>query len=114
MLESRELHKAASYLLHKVDWLDVPNEWKHHGLQDELNLDLILSFVEQHCPGYDSLYLVDQRENSRALARSELKSILLSIIGQSNFFLWNLELTRVIEFQKMGVLRLGAFAKVSQ
>ena len=107
MLESRLLHKTASYLLHKVDWFDLPNEWKHHGLNEELNFTLILSFVDQHFPHAEVLYFVDQRTNSRAIDRKELQDALDSLIGQSNFFLWNTEITKVIEFNEMGVLRLG-------
>ena len=114
MLDSRLLHKTVSHLKPKVNWLDGPlNDWKLHGLNEELNLERITSSIDNHFKA-GPIYLVNERTNSKAYTREELNNAVLKVIGKYDFTIWNIALDRVIEFNKIGVFRLGKSEHISQ
>lgn len=114
MLDSRLLHKTVSHLIQSVTWLDGPLiDWKYHGLDNDLNFERIRSAIDNHLKS-SQIYLVYNRTDSSAYNRNELESHLNGIIGCNDFTLWNIELTRVIEFNKIGVYRLGELELIGQ
>jgi hypothetical protein len=114
MLESRLLHKTVSRLRENVNWQDGPLiDWKYHGLEDELNFNLIHITIDKHLHS-NHIYLIENRTNSKVYNRQELDEKLIEIIGKVDFSLWNLELTRIIEFNKIGVFRVGELELISQ
>jgi len=107
MLDSRLLHKTVSHLVGKVVWENNPDEWIHVGLENSLDINLISITIKKHFPNEEQLYLVDERTNSIPYFRSKITNVLKTKIGKSKFYLWNLELNKVIEFSDIGVIRVG-------
>lgn len=99
-MDSRLLYSTTNALSHKLTW----NDWIHFGIQHENSYSIVQDNISSHF-GEEQMYLVYERNNSGELkVKIELFN---SILGTSNFFLWNTELTKAIEFNKIGILRVG-------
>lgn len=107
MLDSRLLHKTTSYLKSKIVWLDSPNEWMYHGINSELDVDRIVLLIHSFFIEQSNYYVLMERENSGTCTRDDLRTLLLTRIGKDNFQLWDLELKKVVEFDKIAVMRMG-------
>ncbi len=110
-LESRLIYSTANSLKFKLHWKKTNNEeWIHFGTGKNINFDLVHKSINEHFIGED-LFLVYQRTITGLLIEEQYQIIFKSILGNKNFFLWNKELTKAIEFNHVGLLRLGQLDK---
>jgi hypothetical protein len=102
-LDSRQLHIAARHLSATVSW---DKDWLYFGTGLEMKKELIREIVNRFLPD-DNLNLVDGRNNSGTHDRTAIEQQLEMLTGARNFQLWNESLNKVIEFNRIGVLRMG-------
>ena len=106
-MESRLLYKATEALSTKLNWLNSgTEEWIHFGTDEHVNRNLVNQKISEHFGG-ENLYLTFERTNSGLVSNSETQRLFTSILGVKSFFLWNIQLNRAIEFNRIGILRLG-------
>lgn len=102
-MESRELYKATEHLKNSISWNP---DWIHFGTAYEIDFNLIERTIKQLF-GSEDFYLVHERTNSRQIKNSRTTDEIKELLGNSNFQLWNLELSKAIEFNNIGVMRIG-------
>jgi hypothetical protein len=102
-MDSKQLYAAAEHLSSTVTW-DM--DWIHFGTKKEIKKDLIEDLIKDFLAD-EVLYFVHGRKDSREYKRAEFPHEIEQFLGQENFQLWNHLLTKVIQFDKIGVLRMG-------
>jgi len=102
-LDSKQLYIAVGHLSSLVTW---ESDWIHFGTEGEVKYKLIDEFVDKFLID-ESLILICGRQNSGRYNRTEIGDCIQKLLGQESFKLWNESLTRVIDFNSIGVLRLG-------
>lgn len=102
-MDSRELYKATERLKNTISW---NSDWIHFGTDHEIDYNLIKGTINKIF-GLQDFYLVLERTNSRQIKNSQIFNEIKELLGKSNFQMWNLELSKAIEFSKIGVLRIG-------
>ena len=102
-MDSKQLYIATGHLSSIVTW---EKDWIHIGIGKDIKGDLIDEFVDKFLID-ESLNLIHGRRHSGKHLKSEIKNIVRDLVGQDNFQLWNESLTKVIGFNRIGVLRLG-------
>lgn len=102
-MDSRQLYKAAEHLSPLLRW---DTDWIHIGTPPDIKINLIDELVDDFLAG-TQFYLVLERENSGRHSKDEIIKVIEPLLGQDNFQIWNMALDKAIDFNKMGVLRLG-------
>jgi hypothetical protein len=102
-MDSKQLYVAAGHLTSTINW---DKDWIHFGTGTDLKKDLINDFIDKFLID-DTLNLVHGRQDSGMHLKNEIKEKILNLLGQDNFQLWNESLTKVIDFNRIGVLKLG-------
>jgi hypothetical protein len=111
-MESRLLYSATNFLKSKLHWKMADNEeWIYFGTGENINSDLVQKNINDHFKGED-IFFIYERANSGLLDNHQCQKTFKSILGNKNFFLWNKNLTKTIEFNYIGILRLGQLDKV--
>ncbi len=106
-MDSRLLYKATEALSHKLDWHNSgTEEWIHFGTGERVNRNLVTIKISEHL-GNEDIYLVFESTNSGPLTNPETEKLFNRILGNNSFFLWNAQLDKAIEFNRIGTLRLG-------
>jgi hypothetical protein len=102
-MDSKQLYNTAKHLNTVITW---EKDWIHFGTGKEAKLGLILELVDSFFSG-ETVTLVHDRQNSREHAKAEVMFEIKNLLGQENFQLCDEKLTKVIKFDKIGVLKLG-------
>ena len=92
-MESRLLYSATKSLKNRIQWtsFEKGNEWIHFGTLENTDIDLVDRKIKEYFND-NEIYLVHQRTNSGLLSQHETKELFKTILGVSNFHLWNKEL----------------------
>ena len=102
-MDSKQLYVAAGHLSSTITW---DKDWIHFGIGADLKSDLVNEFIDKFLMD-ETLNLVHGRQDSGKYVKDEIKNIILGHLGQDNFQIWNESLTKVIDFNRIGVLKLG-------
>jgi hypothetical protein len=102
-MDSKQLYVAAGHLSSNIDW---DKDWIHFGTGTDLKKDLVDELIDKFLID-ETLNLVHGRQDSGRHFKDEVKNKILDLLGKENFQLWNESLTKVIEFNRIGVLKLG-------
>lgn len=106
-MDSRLLYAAINSLKHTIDWnLNSESEWMHIGIGNELKKETLLEKIS-HLFNKDKIFIVKGRESSREIKVVDFEQKLFSEIGKIDFILCNEKLSKFIEFNKIGVFRIG-------
>ena len=100
-MDSRLLFSATQSLLYKVAW----QEWIHFNQPPEVSLKEVNDSIKSQF-GTEQFYVIHTRTNGFEISLNETEKI-TSLLGTSDFFLWDKDLKNVIEFNKIGTLRKG-------
>lgn len=104
-MDSRLIYSATDTLKHKLNWnKNEDEEWIHFGTGKEIDSKKILKKITEHFTD-DEIYIVYSRTESGLLKDNQ--DLFYSLLGNKNFFLWNKELTKAMEFNYVGILRYG-------
>ena len=107
-MDSRTLHKASEFLRHKVTWQkEDGQEWVYFGTDEEMDAAKVKACIQEYFDD-QKLHLVHGRTDSETVFKQQLESRFSELLGKADFLIWNTELTKVMEFNKIGVLRKGA------
>lgn len=79
------------------------SEWFYIG-DDTLKLNSLIDLV---FADEQPLYLVTDRHSSKQLSKSETFENTKNLLEKTQFSIWDLNFKKVIEFNKIGVYRIG-------
>lgn len=105
-MDSKNIYISSQVFSRKTLWLrnySADSEWFYIGYDASKLNALIDSFFAAE----QSLYLVTDRNNSMQLAKFELLEKVNSVIEKSDFSIWDVGFKKGIEFNKIGVYRIG-------
>jgi predicted glutamine amidotransferase len=104
-LDSRLIYSVTNTLKQKLHWNKNENEeWIHFGTGKEIDNRFILNKISEHFKN-DEINIVYSRTKSGLL--KEHQDLFQNLLGNKNFFLWNTELNKAMEFNYVGILRYG-------
>jgi hypothetical protein len=90
-----------------IEWkLDIDSEWIYIGIGEELKKEKVTSQI-QNIFNSENLYIVLGRENSKEILINEVNTEILNRIGNENFKICDKDFTKFIEFNKIGIMRIG-------
>ena len=102
-MDSRQMYQATNHLSSIINW---DKDWIHFGTEEQIKFDLIEKLIDDNINSQDILF-IQERTNSKKCDRSEIIDLIRPSLGKKNFQIWTMTLEKVIEFNKIGVLRLG-------
>jgi hypothetical protein len=102
-MDSKQLYNAAEHLTPIVTW---DNDWIHFGTGDQTKNETVNQYIDNFLVD-ENLKLVHKRLDSGQKKKTEIKKEIEELLGQENFQIWNESMTRVIDFNRIGVLKLG-------
>jgi len=102
MMDSKQLYIVAGRLSSTLTW----DDWVHFGTGKEIKNGLIEELVDDFLAD-DILNFVHVRQDSGQVKRFEIKEKIAELLGQENFQLWNSSMTKAIDFNRIGILKLG-------
>ncbi len=106
-MDSKSLYISTRYLFSKVSWIQHgPNEWISLWAGNEIHEQLINDLFIKNFPDQE-VYLVQGRNNTKPTSLKHIMVTIKPLLGTETFEIWNLNLTLLIEFNKIGVLRIG-------
>ena len=82
------------------------HEWIHIGIDEELNKEKVIKQIDKILKG-ENFFIVLGRTNSKEMNKSELEKEVFSRIGKENFRLSDLKFEKIIEFNNIGIMRVG-------
>jgi hypothetical protein len=102
-MDSREMYNATNHLTTLVTW---DKDWVHFGTEDEVKFDLVKTLIKDHLNDNELLF-IHHRTNSGQYNHKIIIDSITHLLGKEDFLLWTTTMDKVIEFNKIGVLRLG-------
>jgi hypothetical protein len=82
------------------------NEWIYCGIGDDTKEDFINNMINEYFQ--DSvLYFVSNRKESGEINKRNILERIKKELGQNELFVWDVNFKKVIEFNKIGVMRNG-------
>ena len=103
MPDPKQLYTAAQHLNHTIVYTE---DWVHFGTGNQIKLDVIERLIDNHLTS-DEILFVQHRTNSAQFERQEIVGRIKPILGKESFQLWVTSMDKMIQFDKIGVLRLG-------
>lgn len=103
MIDSKQLYNTARHLNSTIVY---DEDWVHFGTGDQIKLDIIQRLINDHLTSNEILF-IQQRTNSAQFEKHEIVGIMKPILGKESFQLWDISMNKMIQFNAIGVLRLG-------
>lgn len=106
-MDSKNIYISTQTFIKKVFWLTNGNdsEWNFIG-NDLIKLKLLLdSFFERE----QRFYFVTDRHHSCEEEKIKIYAFSSLLIEKQDFSIWNRQFNKVIEFNKIGVYRIGIY-----
>lgn len=85
-----------------VNW----NAWIFCDVGNDMKKDVIENIINQHFEA-EKLFFVNARKNSSELSNKEILERIENELEDHEIFIWDTHFEKVIEFNKIGVLRSG-------
>lgn len=108
-MDSRLIFVVTCKLHHKIKWLNPTIEngaWVYVGNALETRKEFIFKCVNGHFTD-DELYISWTRAGSCKVPKESIEAAVDDILGIYDFSIWDTKFKRVIEFNKIGIMRLG-------
>ena len=108
-LDSKLIYSASEALKLKISWtkVTVDSEWTYFGEDWEVNKGIVNDSINYHFNSYNSLYVSWTRQQSIEVNKSQIIEQIEKLLGKQSFFIWDTKFKKVIEFNKLGVMRRG-------
>ncbi|MEN8929417.1 MAG: hypothetical protein ABF242_08710 [Flavobacteriales bacterium] len=107
-MESRLLYKTTKLKESSIKWEIINgSEWISYFQNKKSNFNLIHNIIEKHLIT-NEIYLVWERNNSGLIKYKHDKMLRCFLTVKNNFSLWNLDLTKTIEFNEIGIFKYGS------
>jgi hypothetical protein len=101
-MESALIYSVGSHMKNIANW----SAWVYCGIEDDIKEDVIENAVNEFFPDR-MLYLVTNRKASGEVNKQDILERIKKGLGQNDFFIWDINFKKVIEFNKIGVMRNG-------
>ncbi|QMU28800.1 calponin homology domain-containing protein [Adhaeribacter radiodurans] len=106
-MDSKNIHISFRRYLNYINWeMHEESEWIFVGVKEEFNktetTKILNAFFEE-----SELYLIIDRHNSFLIQKEEAITKVLEFIKEHNPTLVNMDFSKIMEFSKIGVIRLG-------
>jgi hypothetical protein len=82
------------------------NEWIYCGIGDDTKEDVIDNMINEYFQ-HSVLYFVSNRKESCEINKQNILERIKKELGQNELFVWDVNFKKVIEFNKIGVMRSG-------
>lgn len=106
-MESRLIYSAANARAINLEWQkEGENEWIYIGINNELKKEFLLQKIKETFDD-KSIFIVLGRTNSKEVNSENIEQEIMPIIGKENFLLCNKSFLTFIEFNSIGVIRIG-------
>jgi hypothetical protein len=101
-MEAHLIYTTHSHLKNLVIW----SEWIYCGVGTDIKEDVINKMVHEYF-GDVIIYLVTNRTESGEINKPDILGKIKKELERKELFLWDTNLKKVIEFNKIGVMRKG-------
>lgn len=111
-MDSRLIYSASQAAKYNVTWTKVTpdSEWIYFGDTNKIDKSLIIKTINEHFS--DPVLLVAlNRQESIEIDKSDIDKSIEKIIGIQDFCIWDLHFKKVIEFNRIGVMRRGEVSR---
>ncbi len=107
-MDSKLIYIACRKLIGKVSWTKISNdsEWIYFGDGNNINKLLVYEIINNHFTESE-LLIAWTRQGSVQVNRIEINKSIDNILGYHDFSIWDNHLRKVIDFNLIGVLRIG-------
>ncbi|MFL5787125.1 MAG: hypothetical protein ACJ748_03660 [Flavisolibacter sp.] len=106
-MDSRLIYSSSAGLKHKINWRKAEGEeWIYYGNGNEVKKDLVIQKIQEHFNN-KILYVAFTREGSFITDTENVIERIESILGISDFLIWDSKFKSAMEFSYIGVLRVG-------
>lgn len=108
-MEPRLIYESNKTYFQKAKWLrneNTESEWHFIGIENnvgekEINKILVENFDDEN------LYFVMSRNESSEMNKTELTKKISEVFRNFDFTVWDKKFRKVIEFNKIGIYRIG-------
>jgi hypothetical protein len=93
---------------HEVIWPRVSSdtEWIYIGAKDEIQKQIVFKIIYDYFTG-NELYVACSRQKSFATDKVHIEEAIENLLGAENFYVWDKNFKKAIEFNQIGVMRKG-------
>lgn len=106
-MQSRLIYKKSKALQPKINWIKpAETEWLYCGAEGEVKFGVVENEINNFFDG-SKFYVATARKDSFGSTQENLLQSITSLVGVANFFVWDEQFQRVMEFNKIGVLQKG-------
>ncbi len=107
-MDSRIIYESAKTYIQNIAWVKPKNstdsEWVYIDTQN--NIDNIIKIIQNFLIS-DQLYVAINRQESFEIDKKLTLNNIKSYIGTVDFSIWDFQFNKVIEFNKIGIYRIG-------
>lgn len=106
-MDNHLIYTVTKRLISHVVWQETPDVgWLYCGLSDDLKTDLLIECINTHFLD-EKIYFVLDRKQTCALDKANAITTIASNIDKRDFSLWSLDFKKVMNFNKIGIFRIG-------
>jgi hypothetical protein len=107
-MDSHLIYTASDSMKNKVNWIKVTpdSEWFYFGINDEIKKKSLVNAIDNHF-AEDTLYVAFTRKESFQTSKRDIAKTIDNLLGFQDFFIWDTDFKKVMEFNKIGTLRCG-------
>lgn len=110
-MESRLIYAAIHSAKSKIQWkVQFESEWLYVGIEDELNKALLLQKIQETFR-FEIMLIALSRKDSKQIEYKNFEEEFLPQIGAFDFVLSDLNFTKFMEFNRIGIIRIGEIQK---
>ena len=103
MVDAKLIYSASEGLKRKVMW----SEWQYCGEINMVKFNFVNDQINNHFSTQNVLCVCYTRQHSFETLKSGFIDTAKSLLGSKDFLVWDPNFKKVIEFNKIGVLRVG-------
>ena len=101
-MDSHLLYSVSSHMRGMANW----NEWVYCGVGDDIKEDVIDKAIKEYFRD-STIYFVSTRKKSSEVNQKDILERIKKELVQDELFLWDADFKKVMEFNKIGVMRNG-------
>ena len=106
-MDSRIIYSAINSIKHKIEWdMRSGNDWIYIGVGNEMNKELIFQKMINVFDD-EKLLIALGRENSKRIVKEDFQIEIIERIEKIDFLISNESFSKFIEFNRIGIIRIG-------
>ena len=106
-MDNHLVYTVSKRLITHVAWQETDNiGWLYCGLSGDLKTDLLRESINEHFESEKIYFVLDRKQTSELDTVNAIANI-ASNIDKRNFSLWSMDFKKVMDFNKIGIFRIG-------